>query len=351
MPIVPPLSESLTRAGIEPRILVVRLSALGDIVFATSLLQGLRNRWPRAYIAWVAQAGFAGLLDGDPRLDRVIRAPAELWSSIGAMHLLGRELRAQRFDWVIDAQGLAKSRWIARLAGPATRIGFDSREPLRVLMHRLIDKGGEIRDIASEYRYLAQRVTGEAAPPPRLPVGIAKSGSVAAMLKNQGATEPFIALCPFTTRPQKHWMEDYWPRLAQLLVRAGAGPCAVLGGPGDRDAATRLVSDMPAGTLNLVGKTAVPELAATIKSARLVIGVDTGLTHIGVATQRPTLALFGSTCPYLQGAESPLIVMYDDLPCAPCKRRPSCGGAFTCMRQLTPERVAAAALRLLGDAA
>jgi heptosyltransferase I len=101
------------------------------------------------------------------------------------------------------------------------------------------------------------------------------------------------------------------------------------------------------GTVDLVGATRIPDLPALIERARLVIGVDTGLTHIGTAVRRPTIALFGSTLPYTRGAESPLRVLHHPLPCAPCKRKPTCGGEFMCMRDLRPERVADAALELL----
>lgn len=330
------------------RILILRISALGDIVFCTSLLAGLRGAYPQAHIAWAAQPGFAGILDGDPRLDDLVRLPA------GALHRPAglravRALFGQRepYDWLIDAQGLLKTRLLGRLIPARQRIGLRSREPGGFLLTRLIDKGGDIADISSEYRFLAQQLTGADPGPPRLlPSGTARANALTTLAEH-GLEPGFIALCPFTTRPQKHWMEDYWPQLAQRLRAAGRGPCVLFGGPGDRAAADRIMAAMPAGTLDLVGRTRLPEVPALLEQAGLVIGVDTGLTHVGIALRRPVLALFGSTCPYLRGAESPLTVMYDALPCAPCKRNPTCNGAYTCLRGLTPERVARAALALL----
>lgn len=330
-----PSSEPVPRC-----ILIVRVSALGDLVFCTALLDGLRRAYPQAHIAWLAQPGFAGVLEGDPRLDALIRLPPRALNGITGLITTWRLLRQQApYDWVIDAQGLLKTRVLARLAPARQRIGFASREPGGFLMHRLIDKGGDLADISSEYRFLAQRLTGLDPGPPRL-----------LPAQTASALPPrFIALCPFTTRPQKHWMEGYWGELAHALRAAGLGPCVVFGGPADRLAADRIMATMPAGTLDQVGKTRVSELPALLQHAALVIGVDTGLTHIGVALQRPVIALFGSTCPYTGGATSPLRVMYDALPCAPCKRRPTCKGAYTCLRNLTPARVARAALELCGD--
>lgn len=341
------LAEQLQFQGPAPRILILRLSALGDIVFATSLLQALRQRWPQAHVAWLAQQGFAGILESDPRLDEVIIAPANLFKSPAAMRRLRRELAARSFDWVLDVQGLLKSRIAAVLAAGATRIGFASSEPGAFLMQHLLPKGGRLSDISSEYRYFAEQLTGEPAGPPRLLVTETAGTAVAAAMREHGLVAGFIALCPFTTRPQKHWPEHYWSQLAQLLQQRGLGPCVLFGGPGDKPAAARIMAAMPANSLDLVGATRLAELPAWLAQTGLVIGVDTGLTHIGVAVRTPTLALFGSTCPYTGGAESPLTVFYDALPCSPCKRRPTCGGLYTCMRMLTPERAAEAALSLI----
>lgn len=325
------------------------MSALGDIVFATSLLSNLRERFPQAHIAWLAQSGFAGVLDGDPRLDELIAVPKEILRSPAALLRLRRQLTAQNYDWVIDCQGLLKSRIFAALAGGATRIGFQSKEPGTFLIDHIIPRDGVENDISPEYRFMAEQLTGLKAGPPSLVVNPEMRERVAAKMNQLGLPAGFIALCPFTTRPQKHWMEEYWPQLAQKLAATGVGPFVIFGGPSNRDDAARIHAQLPEGSFNLAGETRLGELGGWLSQAGLVIGVDTGLTHIGIAVKRPTLALFGSTCPYTGGADSPLIVMNENLPCSPCKRNPTCGGAWTCMRQLTPDRVAATALQLLNQ--
>jgi heptosyltransferase-1 len=340
------LADSLPVRGTAPRILIVRLSALGDLVFATSLLAGLRAAWPGAHIAWLAQAGFAGILDGDPRIDEVIKVVPGAIKSPAALWRLRGELKQRTFDWVIDAQGLAKSRLLAALAPGAVRVGFDSKEPLGFLLKQRVAKGGDIRDIASEYRFLAETLTGERAPPPRLIVADAARDAAVATLADHGLQPGFVAMCPFTTRPQKHWMENYWPQLASLLE---GRQLAIFGGPADVEAASRIASASNVAIVTLAGKTKLGQVPALLQQAGVVIGVDTGLTHIGIAVRRPVVALFGSTCPYLQGAESPLTVLYDALACSPCKRHPTCDGRYDCLRGLTPLRVAAAARALLGS--
>lgn len=335
------------------RILIVRVSALGDLVFCTALLEGLRRAYPEAHIAWLAQPGLGALLDKDPRLNQLIRLPAGAFGSLAGFIATWRQLRAQSpFDWVIDAQGLFKSRLLARLVPARRRIGFASKEPGRFLLHALHDKSGEPRQIAREYRYLSQRLTGGADPgPPRLLPDAAARERVDQLLQGAQLRPGFVAFCAFTTRPQKHWMESYWGELAHRLRAQGLGPCVLLGSADDQPAAQRILRGMPADSVNLVGATRIGELPALLEQARLVVGVDTGLTHIGSAVRRPTIGLWGSTCPYTQGAASPLKILYLDLPCAPCKRRPTCGGVYSCMRDLGPEQVAGAARQLLEDAA
>lgn len=325
----------------------MRLSALGDLVFCTALLDALHATWPQARIDWLAFSGFAGILAEDPRIDSLMTLPRDALRSPRDLWALRSRLRAQRYDWVIDAQGLAKSRLLAWLAGGRRRIGFASKEPLGFLMHEVFAKGGDMADIASEYRYLAEALTGRGdAPPPRLPVSEQAAARVAEAMHTHGLAPGFVALCPFTTRPQKHWFDAHWIALAEKLS-ADRLRCIILGGPTDHGHAQALCAAMPAGTLNLAGRTALRDLGAWLTNARLVVGVDTGLTHIGIAVQTPVVALFGSTRPYTGGAASPLAVLYEDMPCAPCKRTPTCHGQWTCMQRLSPARVHAAARGLL----
>ena len=119
----------------------------------------------------------------------------------------------------------------------------------------------------------------------------------------------------------------------------------VLGAPADRPAATRIFAEQ--AVESKVGDCSLEESAALVSHADLVIGVDTGLTHMGWAFCVPVVALFGSTCPYrvVPGREGD--ILYAELDYSPCRRRPTCGGAFDCMSALTPDAVMSAAQRYL----
>jgi heptosyltransferase-1 len=314
---------------------------LGDLVFATSLLQGLKNAWPQAQVDWLVQPEFASFLRTQPDIADIPVWPRKDWAALWrnfawlalakAIYRFALGLRAQRYDLVIDAQGLAKSRALAWLAGGKRRIGYASKEPLGFLLHEQFKKSDSRapyadKHIAQEHRALVQHLTGSYGPAPFLQ---AASGA--------GNT---VVLAPFTTRPQKHWPEAHWAALIDLLAEQGEH-LALLGGPADAAAASRILSAASHGTRveNWVGKTTLPDALSRIAAAKAVVGVDTGLTHMGVATVRPTVAIFGSTVPYRLGATGPLAVLWLGLSCSPCKRKPTCGGAFNCLGDITPARV------------
>ena len=100
---------------------------------------------------------------------------------------------------------------------------------------------------------------------------------------------------------------------------------------------------------NWVGTHPLGVSASLVSKAKAVIGVDTGLTHMGIAAGVPTVALFGSTCPYTETGRDNVRVIYHGLDCAPCKRRPTCGGAFTCMAGIQPSEALMALAEVLDD--
>ena len=170
------------------------------------------------------------------------------------------------------------------------------------------------------------------------------------LIARQGWGSGYVVICPFTTRPQKHWFEERWADLAARLHRDLGLPVLMLGGPADRGAAVGIAQRTATagpGLTDLAGGTSLLQAAALIEASRLVIGVDTGLSHMGIAFGRPTLLLFGSTRPYLDTGRANARVLYHPLPCSPCKRRPTCGGAFDCMRRIEVDEVLGAASDLL----
>lgn len=340
------------------RILLVRLSAVGDIVMAGIVARALKARWPQARVTWLCEPAYAGLAAANGDVDEVLTWDKAEWRGLArrlALITLARRMAATRgelkghgFDLVLDLQGLFKSGLLAALAGGGMRVGLGSREGSGLFMTHVLPRTARRKVIGSEYRELAARL---GAPLGELDFRVdwfrpADAHAVAMRLRELGVAGPYVALCPFTTRPQKHWLEERWAALASALRERFGVDTVLLGGPDDAAAAERIAAAAP-GTRSLVGRTTLPEGAAAIAGASLVIGVDTGLTHMGMLSATPTFALFGSTVPYTEVFQATDRIFYKNLPCAPCKRHPTCDGRFDCMREIGSGELLAHAAQVL----
>lgn len=339
-------------------ILVIRLSAIGDIVMASPLVRALRVRYPDAYIAWMVQPEAKALLEVNPDLNEVIVWPRGEWRKlwrerrwtdlIKEIKAFTRHLRSRRFDLVIDVQGLMKSGIWAWLSGAPVRIGLRSKEGSQWLMTRVIEKSASDKRIGSEYLHLAGELELDTKDfDMRVALTPEDEAFAAEFVRTEGLGRGYAVICPFTTRPQKHWVEGRWPELAARLNKEPGLRGVMLGGPGDIPAAQRIKDADADHIVNITGKTTLRQAAALIRRSSLLIGVDTGLTHMGIAFNIPTIVLFGSTCPYTDTRRDNAVVLYKKLECSPCKRNPTCGGRYTCMTSITVDEVLATARRLL----
>lgn len=344
------------------RILVIRLSAIGDNVMATPLIGCLREAYPQAEISWLVESQSRELLASHPELHEVIVWPRrawvqdfrqrryrQLWRNATAFR---RYLRAQKFDLVIDAQGLLKSGLLAWLTGAPRRVGLGSREGSQWLMHQVVSRRNDHPLISGEYHDLALAL-GLPVENFRLSLAIPEEATQRAkeLVDAQGLKSGFAVLIPFTTRPQKHWVESRWAPIADQLATQFQLPAVMLGGPADGEAAERIADAVQPRTrlIKLAGNECLSliDAAALIGQASLVIGVDTGMTHMASALQRPTVALFGSTVPYTDALAPQTRILFHSLPCAPCNKHPTCGGAFSCMDLLSVRQVMQAVEALL----
>ena len=330
----------------EPkRVLIIRLSAIGDVVFASPLLAACRKRYPNTEIDWLAEGVVRPLLTELPGLTQVVLWPRQEWQDLWrekrifallrAVMAFRQKLRERNYDLVIDAQGLVKSAFLSWLTGSPQRIGFKSKEPNGVFLTQRFDKSITPR-ISSEYLALADTLGWDTSNF-EMVLGLSQLDNKRSI--DIAPQEAYVVIAPFTTRPQKHWTHAHWRALIEQLVDAGHR-VACLGGPADREEATALLEGLT--VMNWVGAYPLGVSAGLVKQSSGVIGVDTGLTHMGIAAGVPTLALFGSTCPYLETGRDNVRVIYHGLECAPGRRSPTCGGRFDCMVGITAEEALSA---------
>ncbi|MCP4680792.1 MAG: lipopolysaccharide heptosyltransferase II [Desulfobacterales bacterium] len=342
------------------RILIIRPSSIGDVVMASPLIYSLKELFPQAYLAWLADPGVRDLLENNPYLDKIICWPKQRWKELarnghliklsGRLLELTRQMRQQHFDLALDAQGLLRSRLLAWLSGAPERLGFESREPGNFLMTKIISRGPDSKHMSSEYYHLAQHL-GSTSSKFQPKVVLSKTDYLNAgdRLRMDGLNGQYIVICPFTTRRQKQWFNERWAKLAEIIFKRFNLPVIILGGADDISEGPKIQSQTRVKLYDYCGKTTLGESAALINMADALIGIDTGLTHLGSAFERPTIALFGATCPYLSTESPCTTVLYSKHICSPCKRRPTCNDAFACMQDISVDKVLDTFSNLIGN--
>lgn len=330
-------------------ILIIRTSAIGDVIMASPLIAALKQKFPDAKLSWLVTPLAANLLSENAQLDEVIVLPQnefkELWKEqrywqfFKQIKAFAGSLKARKFDLVLDTQGLLKSGSWAWFSGAKRRIGLGSREGSQYLMSEVLAKDKSDPEISSEYKALANYLGCDIADfSMNIPFSQQTEHDALSLLPEQLANQSYAVFCPFTTRPQKHWFDEHWLRLAGLLNKELALPVLIIGGPDDATKTEKLVASSDS-IYRPMSQPTLLQSNALINNAKLLVGVDTGMTHAGIAQQTPTIALFGSTRPYLHTNFQDSVVIYLDKSCAPCARKPTCGGQFHCMNDITPDMV------------
>ncbi len=331
------------------KILIIRLSSMGDIIMAMGILPCIKKRFPGATIHWMIQSEFKELLINNYLIDKTIIWDRKEWglllkehkgiSLIEEMFSMIHAIREDYYDMVLDLQGIWKSAIWTILTKATKKLVVDPKENTHLLFQERIFSCPGDKRLGSEYKQVLTYLGADIQDYHLTLTGnSAITEGISALLKKRGIAHNYIVLCPFTTREQKHWIDEYWSNLIEMLFYLNI-PIIVLGGPQDRDRYLSIFSPTKEKITSLVGKTRIIEALEIIRRACAVIGVDTGLTHAAMLYHVPTVAIFGATCPYLYPDHDYGIVLYSGLKCSPCKRTPTCGGEFTCMRKITPQRV------------
>jgi len=296
--LVPPETE------IPVKILIVRVSSLGDVVHNMPMLADIARHHPDAQIDWVVEEAYADLVRLNVHVREVIPIALRRWrrslgaaatrAEIGAFY---RRLRRDAYDLVFDTQGLLKTGIVmrlARLAPGGRRVGLANAtegsgyEPLSRLFHSQSIGVGRRTHAVARARLVAAGALGYAVGTPadfglRAPL---TEGPAPAWLPSQ----PYAVFFHATARAAKQWPVSHWVRIGQLLAARGWPILLPWGNPAERQAAEALAAQLP----NARVLPALPMMEAVLLAQRaaLAIGVDTGLTHIAAAYCRPTVELY-----------------------------------------------------------
>ena len=308
-------------------ILIIKLSAIGDVIHTLPTLNAVRDRFPDAHITWVVEEAAAPLVQGHPALDRVLISKRKRWiGGLGGpnrrrrlleMARFIRDLRDTRYDLVFDFQQLLKSGVLAGLARGDRKIGFGKgmqhMEKSYLFLNRPIPPVSMEHHALKRYLMLV-----EAAGIPvqkivyDLPVADEDRKAVSKLLGRPEPTDStqntdrtaenlYVALNPMAQWESKLWRNDRFAELADRLIQAYGLRVVFTGGPGDVQMIADIQSRMGGAALNLAGRTSLKQLAALYERARCVITTDTGPMHLAAAVGTPVVALFGPTAPWRTG--------------------------------------------------
>jgi len=340
------------------KILLVRLSALGDIVHALPVLSALRRALPHASIDWLVEENYAAILSIASGLRRriIVRATRSFQSddalsfggAVGYVQAVAH-LRAEHYDAAIDLQGLIKSAMWARLSGAARVIGFDAahlREPQAAALYTEtvtpLDASHVIRKNLSMLQALNTASTAI-----EMPLTPNASVETLAAIDAAGGPRGFVVINPGAAWPNKRWPPDRFGALAAALQQRTGLRSLVTWGPSERDLADSVVT-ASSGAAMLAPPTSVEDLAGLMRDAALVVSGDTGPLHIGAAMGAPLVGLYGPTWPERNGPWDPQDVVISRANVCVCHHKRQCLRGSPCINEITLDEVVAASETRLG---
>lgn len=291
------------------RILLIKTSSMGDVVHNLPVVADLRGALPGCRIDWLVEQSFSAIARLHPDVSDIIPVSIRRWrrqplaaATRQEFSALRSRLRGTRYDAVIDTQGLLKSALLAYMAnGPSHGLDWNSsREPLRIFYDKVYAVPWSAHAVERN-RTLAANALGYAigtAPDYGIAAHARRLAPVDALFPLQAAGK-FAVLLHATSAAEKEWPEADWIRLGEHLASLGLTSVLPFGGVAERNRSERLAARIPGA--RVPPALDLEQLAALMSRAAIVIGVDTGLTHLAVALGRPTIGLYRATDPAATG--------------------------------------------------
>jgi len=318
------------------KILIIKPSALGDIIHSLPFLGAVRKRYPTAEIHWVVAKGLHTFLEDHPMINKLWIMDKEAWKKIGRFRQILPEinqfrkgLRAENFDISIDLSGLLRSGLITFAANATYKLGFSDSDEGSPFFYNQKIKGGDQIHAIDRYLKLASLMgcdSGEVSypmPPLEEP----------SILKTLPKT--FYVMAPSAGKEANRWPAERFGKLAATLPL----PAVVISNKTDAPVVEKVVSESNGNAINMAGKTNLKELAALIAKAKFFVSNDTGPMHIAAALNIPVFAIFGPANPVRTGPYGKIhTIIQEGLDCIPCYAQKPCNH-WQCMTNLTVDKV------------
>ena len=317
---------------VTPRVLIVKLSSLGDLFHALPVTHCLKDQM-NATIDWVTQPIYADLVHCFDDVENVITFPRKQFFTHAKAFV--QTLRKYQYDYVLDLQGLLKSAIVTRMARSTWRIGPTySREGSAFFYSARAGTRSATRRHAVDEALDVIRYLNLNPEPISFPVSFP-------ILELPSTSNQRIAVAPCSRWITKNWAPEQFVETLQALQNKHPVEFYLIGGPDDHATCHYIETEIKTDIHNYCDRTNLVEMCSLIQAMDMVLSVDSGPMHVAAALNKPLLAIFGSTDPGRTGpySEQAVVVSHGDLPCQPCHSRHCARKDIVCLEDLSAEKV------------
>jgi 3-deoxy-D-manno-octulosonic-acid transferase/heptosyltransferase-1 len=336
-------------------ILIIRLSAIGDVVHALSVLAPLKKHFSDCKITWVIEEEAADILKSYSGIDRVIVSRRKRWlrqlksgqvmKALRQATAFVKTLRSQEYDLMLDFQGLFKSGIISFLSRSKRKIGYKNAREGSTLFYSEKSPATDFNDHAIKRHQVILKHLGindsEISYEPLF--DMSDERAVVNLFDNTGVDRNKLLV---TVHPAATWKTKIWPKekvveLCDRLVNEFSCQVVLIGSYAEEPFLTDMAFRAKNEVKNLAGKTKLSELACLIAKSDLLVTTDSGPMHIACASSTPVVAIMGPTAPWRTGPfGDDYRVVRHELPCSPCFKRAECPlEHHKCMEEISVEEV------------
>jgi lipopolysaccharide heptosyltransferase II len=333
------------------RILIIKLTAVGDVVLSTAAFKAIRSRFPAARIVCLTSPQAGAIVESSPHIDEVILFDPRT-ENLRGLWRKSRELRAYRFDKVVDLQNNRTSHLLSFLSVPKESYGYNNGKLGFLLSCKIKNKVRNIPPVEHQFRIL--KMLGiDYDPKSRLELFPSPKDNDYAkdLLDSEWLSGPGdfvgINISASAQWPTKNWPLEHMVKLCDILGQKNVR-VILTGENKDKLLSRRLIARARAKPANFVGKTSIMQLAALIKRCRVYISPDSAPLHVAAGMQVPVIALFGATDArrHMPPADKN-VVLHKPMPCSPCYSAVCKIKTHACMKEILPEEVARKAMQFI----
>jgi len=324
------------------RILIIRLSSIGDIILTTPVLQALKSEYPDAEIHFLVMDTYQDAISGSAEIDRLIVFPKEKYRGFRGIYRFSRSLAGTRYDLIVDLHAKIRSRLISLFVGGRV-LRYKKRRLWKSILVPLGLTRYHVDDtiVASYFKPLEKiRVF-----PSEEPLTFHFSP---ADLERVLPYRDAVVMAPGAANRTKQWPAENFAALGGLLKE----PVLLIGGKQDRETCRQISERIGGSCTNLAGRLSLKESGALISLSKFVVSNDSAAFHMARSTGQKVFVIFGPTDPGMFTYDDKAVLIYAGTPCSPCSLhgdRVCPQGHFDCMHLLTPEIVYRAIQRATGQ--